>query len=183
MRIKEILNENIKIYPAKPMSCPSCKGTGKDQYGPTDNCQDCQGIGSFSQPAPKSIKNDKMMTISENYADVLYDLLQLMKVDTMNTGGYITQKDFGNIRRRIMQLKNEDLTKYERSDEIEPGRRIKTTNSETGLPTIQFIPSRIINPGITKEEIKELLDNFEKVIIDAQQSNLALFMDDSERPF
>lgn len=183
MRINEILNEDIKIYLAQPMTCPSCNGTGKDQFDPDKDCQDCQGIGNFSQPSPKSIKNDKIMSISEYDADVLYHLLQLMKVDTMNPGGYITRKDFGKIRQRIMQLKNEDLRKYERPEEIEPGRRTKVIDPKTGLTTIKFVPSKIISPAVNKEKIKELLDKFEEIILDAQQNNLAVFMDDSERPF
>lgn len=183
MKIVEILKESIKIYSARPMICPSCDGSGKDRFNTKKDCQDCSGVGSFAEPVQNSINDDATMLIDENYADVLYNLLGLMKIDTMNKGGYITQKDFGNIRQRITKLKNSNLGQYERSPEEEPEERTITTNKETGLPTIQFTPAKVISPKITKEKIEGMLDKFEQIVMHAQKNNLVIFMDDSERPF
>ena len=181
MKIKEILKESIKIYAARPMSCPSCNGTGKDQFDPKKNCQDCQGIGSFEEPHLKTIDDTQKIIISELQADVFLPLVGIT-IDTVKDG-YIGPKDFAKIRKRILKLKNTNLGQYASSEETEPERREVIVDPVTKLDTIKRIPSKIITPAVTEEDIRTFLVKFEPIVVAAHENNLTIFLDDSDRPF
>ena len=185
MKIVEILKDDTqkRIYSAQPMRCSGCEGTGKDKWDdePKKACRACGGVGIFTAtPTRNTINHDTTMLIDKSHSAVLFNLLSLDKIDTMRKGGYITPENFGNIRQRIMQLKNTDLSKYEILQKVEQ----RTWHTDPSNPQVStLIPAKVINPAITKEEIKDMLVNFEKILIHAGENNAVVYADESERPF
>lgn len=161
MLIKEILeqdNEIIKIFSAKPMTCPSCDGTGKDRFSSNQVCQDCGGKGKFPQPG-SDINHETMMKISDTDADSFYKMLKLDNIETMRDGGYITPKNF-------LQLNNiliEALKNIKDDDDQIVRQPIKYVDKSGDITRIVSKPA-VVNKGKTAEEKQVLLKDFQKIL-------------------
>lgn len=165
-----VLSDDKKYYDSTHASlgkvehgeCPICDGTKIDYNG--EACRTCNATGYINQ----FHADYKELNVSNDSAEfILRDLLRVPKDDDYLAGA-IQRSDFAEMRRRLIKLKNQDLTAYTTDSHVDMGQMKIRGKTQNGVVHIGR-GAKMIHGARSKEQIERYIDQLLELINYAQK--------------
>ena len=176
MNLKEILQESItfgvskiehengkKIYAdrfsvKKEQECWACDGTGKD-YNPQYPCRRCEGSGKSDD----WVSPYEQLNVSNSNANAILDMLGA----EFDYSGAIEKEQLPLIRRKLIALKNKDISPHTQAP-TKSGGEMRTTTDDNGVSRIGR-GATIYDAGRSHSQVERYIDSLLKIIDFAQK--------------
>jgi len=181
MRAKEFLREGVSFSPVtkseqgywsgeqfgqmKDVECWLCHGTGQDTHYHDDICPICKG----NKTTHEFVSNAPELNVSNGNAGAILDMLGL----EFDYSGLILHEKLPELMRKLIRLKNDEVSKYAEPARTDHGSMRKITDPETGLSGIGR-GATIHHGGRSNQQVTNYIDKLIQIVQFAQKHNASV---------
>lgn len=145
-------------------TCWVCDGTGKENGYP---CRRCEGMGKTEE----YISTAPELQVSNSNG---YEIQRMLGLTNPDYSGIIYNRDLPKIMRRLIQLKNQNTSKYTQYPSDQQGAMGKKYTDDQGITHIGRSGPRMIDMGRSQEQINRYIDTLIELVKFAQENDASI---------
>jgi len=148
--------------------CFLCDGTGKMRWSDGEHeCDRCKGTGKTLE----WVSSAPELSVSNSNG---FEIQRMLGIIDPDYSGIIHHQDLPKFMRRLIQLKNQNTSKYTQEPSDERGPMGRQHTDDQGVTHIGHTGPRMIDAGRSQSQIDRYIDELIKIIKFAQEHGASI---------